>query len=132
MDSFKEYQQGVLRTATKHEDKRLAFANWSMGLAGEAGELVDMIKKVIFHQHAMNPAAIGKELGDVLWYAAVLAHEVGLDLGDIAQQNLEKLQARYPNGFDPERSKNRVEYQQTNIDVREEKSDGSGDGVAGE
>lgn len=102
-----EYQDRARRTKNRYDDPRLAIGNWSMGLAGEAGELIDMLKKVYFHDHPANRDALVKELGDVLWYVAVLSDELGIDLEEVARTNIEKLEKRYPQGFSKQRSQDR-------------------------
>lgn len=79
----------------------------AMGLAGEAGEVVDLLKKHLYHGHSLDRDKLTKELGDCLWYLAVLAHLNGVDLADVAAANVVKLRARYPDGFSEERSRNR-------------------------
>jgi NTP pyrophosphatase (non-canonical NTP hydrolase) len=80
-----------------------------MGVAGESGEVCDYIKKIIFHGHELDKNKIIKECGDVLWYIALIADGINVDMDTIAQTNINKLKARYPDGFDEERSKNRSE-----------------------
>lgn len=99
-----EYQKQALRTAL---GKCRSLANCAMGLAGEAGECADIIKKHLFHDHDLNKEHLAKELGDVAWYLAVCAHIIGYELDDIFQLNVDKLWARYPDGFDPEKSLHR-------------------------
>lgn len=82
---------------------------FGLGIAGEAGEVADVIKKEVFHDHPEDTEKIKKELGDVLWYVAAVATVYKLDLEDIAVANLEKLKKRYPDGFSSERSLNRSE-----------------------
>jgi NTP pyrophosphatase (non-canonical NTP hydrolase) len=79
------------------------------GLAGEAGEVNDLIKKGIFHQHGLDRDKLIKELGDVLWYVAALATRLDASLGDIMQANVDKLKARYPAGYSSEASLARVD-----------------------
>ena len=78
-----------------------------LGLAGEAWEVVDLLKKHLFHGHPLDTEKLTRELGDVLWYVAELSTALGVKLSIVAQRNLEKLAARYPDGFDPARSQNR-------------------------
>lgn len=73
----------------------------ALGLAGEAGEVVDLLKKHWHHGKALDRDALCKELGDVLWYVSDLASAFGLRLSDVAAANVRKLEARYPNGFTP-------------------------------
>ena len=80
-----------------------------MGVAGEAGEVADMIKKHLGHGHDLDRDKLIKELGDCLWYTATLAKLIGCTLSDVAQQNVEKLAKRYPGGFSEFLSKFRKE-----------------------
>jgi NTP pyrophosphatase (non-canonical NTP hydrolase) len=84
----------------------------AIGLAGEAGEVAEHIKKGVLHQHGIDPAKLGKELGDVLWYVAGLCTKAGLDLSVVMADNIEKLQVRYPNGFTSGDSVRRVDLEQ--------------------
>lgn len=102
MDTFSEYQRAAARTGgsdlkPENRDKGLNCA--AMGLAGEAGEVCDLVKKVQHHRAPLDAAKLQKELGDVLWYLAHACNVMGWSLGDIAALNVEKLRARYPNGF---------------------------------
>lgn len=79
----------------------------AIGVAGEAGELCDLVKKGIFHQHGLDVAKVRKEIGDCLWYLAGLCTKLGISLSQVMEENNAKLLDRYPDGFDPERSRNR-------------------------
>ena len=103
-----EYQQLALRTAGTNEDVDL-MVNGVMGLAGESGECVDLLKKHMFQGHGLDMHHLAKELGDVAWYLAVTAHAIGYTLEEVFQMNVDKLKARYPDGFSEDRSKNREE-----------------------
>jgi NTP pyrophosphatase (non-canonical NTP hydrolase) len=93
----------------KGDDQLIApMASFAMGLAGEAGEVVDLLKKHLGHGHDLDKVKLTKELGDVLWYVSAIAQSAGLDLGEIAHANVEKLRKRYPNGFSVEASRNRA------------------------
>jgi NTP pyrophosphatase (non-canonical NTP hydrolase) len=104
-----EYVELAVNTAPPDlsQDERLL--NAALGLAGEAGEVADMIKKWRFHGHDLDAAKLQKELGDIQWYLALASDAMGMSLRGVMQQNLMKLRARYPEGFDPERSRNRTE-----------------------
>lgn len=106
---FEEYQKLALRTRNKDLMKNEAYCNYSMGLSGEAGEVVDLLKKVVFHGHKMEPLELAKELGDCLWYLTNLSNSAGFSLEEIATMNIVKLMKRYPNGFDKQASINREE-----------------------
>lgn len=81
--------------------------NACLGLAGEAGETADMIKKWIFHEKELDVEHLKKELGDVMWYMALMCESFGFDLNEILQMNVDKLKARYPEGFDTVRANHR-------------------------
>ena len=102
-----EYQKAALRTAGNN-DLDVLLLNGVMGLNGEAGECIDMVKKCMFQGHGLDYEHLAKELGDVAWYLAVTAYSIGYDLEDIMKMNVDKLKARYPDGFDAGRSNNRA------------------------
>lgn len=104
--SLNGYQRDALRTAGS-ADINGRLGNFGLGIAGEAGEVADYIKKVVYHKHPMDKDKLCKELGDVLWYVATLADTADLTLEEVARRNINKLRERYPDGFDPERSINR-------------------------
>lgn len=108
--SANEYQKKALRTARTDEftDREL-LTNGIMGLVGETGELVDLLKKHWYQGHDLDIGHLEKELGDISWYLALTAYAVGAELGSIFLKNIEKLQARYPDGFDSEKSLHRAE-----------------------
>ncbi len=108
--SLSRYQQLALRTAGAGGDGDLRLIIAALGLAGEAGEFANLVKKRTAHGHTdIDPQVLADELGDVLWYLAEAASALNLDLGDIAEKNVEKLRNRYPNGFSSERSIHRQE-----------------------
>jgi len=93
-----DYQRQAARTAPDSTgDERLQHA--ALGIAGEAGEVADLIKKRVHHKRPITDDELAGEIGDVLWGLAELATALGLNLSDIAAANLEKLRARYPEGF---------------------------------
>ena len=103
-----EYQSLSTRTMSKDQSNKDSLTNYCMGLSGETGELVDYFKKVLFHQHPLDRERVISEAGDVLWYIAAIASELGIPLSEIAESNIEKLKKRYPEGFNPEQSINRI------------------------
>lgn len=94
-----EFQQAVMRTAANGLTQREALTNASMGMAGETGEYVDMLKKWMFHGHPLDELKCKKELGDVMFYVAWAAKEHGFELNDVMNTVIEKLKIRFPNGF---------------------------------
>ena len=103
-----EYQTKALRTSNETDATR-GLVNGVLGLCGESGECADMIKKHLFQGHDFDKEHLAKELGDVAWYLAITAHYLGYDLNSIFEMNIEKLLARYPEGFDTDRSVQRQE-----------------------
>ena len=104
--TINEYQALAQRTANKKRpsDK---LENACLGLAGETGEVSDILKKYLFQGHELDRAHLIEELGGCAWYLAEAASSLGVSLEDILLQNIAKLKRRYPAGFDPERSINR-------------------------
>lgn len=72
---------------------------YSLGLAGEAGEVVDYMKKVIGHGRELDRNHLVAELGDVIWYVSQLAHIHGITMSEVMKANTAKLRERYPYGF---------------------------------
>lgn len=107
-----DYQAEARRTTTINSEP-LTLAVYALGLAGEAGEVADLLKKYVGHGHDLDRLKVQKELGDVLWYIAALATVLGIDLDQVAETNLAKLKARYPAGFSHEASRNRVDDPQS-------------------
>ena len=102
-----EYQREALRTASGMNKEYPMMLNGAMGLCGEAGEVIDLMKKHLFQGHDLDKAHVVKELGDVAWYLAVTAYALGYDLETVLMMNVHKLRMRYPDGFDAERSQHR-------------------------
>jgi NTP pyrophosphatase (non-canonical NTP hydrolase) len=105
-----DYQVKAVRTANDNVDTKMALAIVGLGLAGEAGEAVDLIKKHVGHGHPLDVVKLEKELGDVLWYVAVAAWYLGIPLSKVATKNIDKLWQRYPDGFSTEASMNRAPH----------------------
>ena len=113
-----EYQRQAKRTLIDRPDFQITDEQvmivWcAVGLAGEAGEVMEHIKKGIFHQHGLDREKMRKELGDVAWYLAGLCSTLGLDLGEVMIANIEKLRQRYPDGFSSADSLRRVDVVET-------------------
>ena len=103
-----EYQDLAMTTLNPELSKRDALINSVMGLCGEAGEAIDVVKKWVAQGHELDRAHLAKELGDIAWYLAEAATALDLSLEDILRANIEKLKQRYPKGFDAERSRTRL------------------------
>ena len=105
--NLSKYQETALHYAGDHGELTLAVA--AIGLAGETGEALELVKKHLGHGHELDVDRLSSELGDVLWYVARIASCCGIDLSRVAEANLAKLKKRYPNGFSHEKSRNRSE-----------------------
>ena len=103
-----KYQKEMKRTANNLELSKDNLSLGAMGISGEAGEVTDYLKKVVFHKHELSKEKLAEELGDVLWYITYLASVIDYDLKDIAEININKLKSRYPEGFDSDKSINRI------------------------
>jgi NTP pyrophosphatase (non-canonical NTP hydrolase) len=99
---FDEYQQRALTTVLTTDDAFKDTLHWVLGINGEAGEIAEKVKKIIRDKQGKisdgDKQELAKEIGDVLWYLAVFAEQLGVSLEDIAQQNLDKLQSRKRRG----------------------------------
>lgn len=102
-----EYQALAARTSNKELSPDYHLLNGALGLAGESGEVCDLVKKNWMQGHNLDIEHLAKELGDILWYVAETATAIGYDLETIMKLNIEKLRKRYPEGFSVERSVNR-------------------------
>lgn len=107
--TFEDYQRLAYATAGEHQDNLQETINWTLGIGGEAGEIIDSVKKHAYHGHALDLTEINKELGDLLWYLSAMCTCLGLKLEDVAAANLVKLAKRYPQGFNHLDSINRLE-----------------------
>lgn len=108
-DSIIAIYPTIVAKTSNHGSEAERFSNIGLGLAGEVGEVVDIVKKHVYHGHDLDTTGLLLELGDVLYYLCWLCLEVGLDFSEICYANMEKLNARYPDGFSAERSQHREE-----------------------
>ena len=104
-----EYQKQAMLTLNPALDKRDVLINGVMGLCGEAGEAIDVVKKHLAQGHPLDREHLIRELGDVAWYLAETAYALDVPLVQVLQGNLDKLKARYPEGFEARRSLGREE-----------------------
>lgn len=102
-----EYQRLAMTTLNPALSGRDVLINGVMGLCGESGEAIDLVKKHLAQGHELDSAALAKELGDIAWYLAETAYALGYELETIFQMNIDKLKKRYPEGFSAEDSINR-------------------------
>src|SRR3989344_3093751 len=98
MKNLKEYQKFCQKTALKFKDKEKEILTWGLGVAGEAGDIAGCIKKTISHKNDQK-AGIKENIGDALWYLAMICNHFGWDLDEVLGENIQKLKKRYPEGF---------------------------------
>lgn len=105
--TFDQYQRASARTINTDLGYQEQLANAGLGISDEAGDVAGLVKKMLYQGHPANPIKIANEMGDVLWYLALLATTMGFSLGDVAEANVKKLEQRYPKGFSAADSINR-------------------------
>ena len=103
-----EYQKLDLTTLNPALSEKDVLINGVMGLCGEAGEAIDIVKKHLAQGHELDREKLIGELGDIAWYLAETAHALGVPLDEVLERNIEKLKRRYPEGFDEKRSIHRA------------------------
>jgi len=108
MEAF-EYQKLAMTTLNPALDKKDVLINSVMGLCGESGEVIDIVKKHLAQGHEIDKDKMILELGDVAWYLAEAATALDVSLDEILIRNIEKLKKRYPEGFDTGKSIKRDE-----------------------
>ena len=99
-----EYQRLAMTTLNPDLSKKDVLINGVMGLCGESGEAIDIVKKHLAQGHPLDKEKLVKELGDIAWYLAETAYALDVSLSEVLRQNIEKLKQRYPEGFDSEKS----------------------------
>lgn len=105
----KEYQKLAMKTLNPSLTKKDMLVNGVMGLNGESGEVIDIVKKHMFQGHELDKDKIKKELGDVMWYVAEVCDALDLSLDEVMEGNIEKLAKRFKDGFTINESINRKE-----------------------
>ena len=106
--TINEYQKLAMTTLNPLLERKDVLINGVMGLCGESGEAIDIVKKWLAQGHELDKEHLAKELGDIAWYLAETATALDIPLEDIFQANIDKLKKRYPEGFHPEMSINRL------------------------
>ena len=111
--TIKEYQSLAMRTVNPELSKKDMLINSVMGLCGESGEAIDIVKKWYAHGHELDKEHFAKELGNICWYLAEAATAIDMDLEEIMTANIEKLKKRYPEGFSTADSIMRVDTKES-------------------
>ena len=107
--TINEYQQLAMTTLNPALSGKDVLINGVMGLCGESGEAIDIVKKHLAQGHELDRDKLIKELGDIAWYLAETATALDVSLEEVLQRNIDKLRARYPEGFSADRSIHRNE-----------------------
>ncbi len=107
--NINEYQELAMTTLNPALNKKDVLINSVMGLCGESGEAIDIVKKWLAHGHELDREHLIKELGDVAWYLAEAATALDVPLEEVLQANIDKLKKRYPDGFETKRSLTRLQ-----------------------
>ena len=102
--TINEYQRLAMKTLNPELSNKDVLINGVMGLCGESGEAIDIVKKWLAQGHDLDREKLAKELGDIAWYLAETAYALEIPLEDVLKGNLEKLAKRYPEGFASELS----------------------------
>lgn len=102
--TINEYQQLAMTTLNPALSKKDVLINGVMGLCGESGEAIDLVKKHLAQGHELDRDALVKELGDIAWYLAETAYALDVPLETVLKMNIDKLKKRYPDGFCHSRS----------------------------
>ena len=102
-----EYQKLAMTTLNPELSQKDVLINGVMGLCGESGEAIDIVKKHLHQGHELDREKLIKELGDIAWYLAETATALDVSLEEVLERNIEKLRSRYPEGFSTECSVNR-------------------------
>ena len=92
-----EYEKLAMRTGQTDRRGSEKLLNACLGLAGESGEVCDIVKKHMYQCHNIDVDDLVNELGDVLWYIVLACDTIGISLEDVMKKNIEKLERRYPN-----------------------------------
>lgn len=107
--TINEYQKLAMTTLNPDLNKKDVLINGVMGLCGESGECIDIVKRHLAQGHELDRDNLIKELGDVAWYLAETAFALDVELEEVFIRNIEKLKKRYPEGFSRLKSINRQE-----------------------
>lgn len=114
--NLKDYQKLCKKTAKKFKDKDKEIMTWGLGIAGEAGDVAGCIKKTVSHGNDQREGT-RENLGDALWYLAMICNFYGWNLDDILKENIKKIEVRFPKGFTEKRAKRKG----TRVDWMEKK-----------
>jgi len=109
--NLKDYQLFCKEIALPQDDKEKEIMTWGLGVAGEAGDIAGCIKKTLAHKDDQI-AGIKENLGDTMWYIAMICNYYGWSLDEVITENVMKLKKRYPNGptFEDAAKRKRIDW----------------------
>jgi len=102
--NLKEYQDICKKTALKFKDKEKEILTWGLGMAGEAGDVAGCIKKTFTHKNDQR-TGIRENIGDTLWYMAMICNYFNWNFDEVLEENIQKFKKRYPQGFTQKKAK---------------------------
>ena len=102
--TINEYQKLAMTTLNPKLSEKDILINGVMGLCGESGEAIDIVKKHLAQGHELDREHLIDELGDIAWYLAETAQVLGVTLEEVLERNINKLKKRYPEGFETQKS----------------------------
>ncbi len=104
INNLKEYQKICQKTAKKFKNKEKEILVWGLGITSEAGDVAGCIKKTFIHNNDQKDG-IKENIGDIMWYTAMICNYFNWDFDEILKENIQKLKKRYPRGFTIKRAK---------------------------
>lgn len=100
MEDYQKLSSGTFKPAEAIEDEKIVhLLDWCLGLSGETGEVLDLVKHNVFHKEKADLMELAKELGDVMWYVSAICTTCEISLDDVQKLNILKLQHRYNKGY---------------------------------
>lgn len=102
--NLSDYQKLCKKTAKKVRNRDVEIMGWGLGICGEAGDVAGCIKKIVGH-HNDQRAGVRENIGDTMWYAAMICNFYGWNFDEVLEENIDKLRKRYPKGFTLQRAR---------------------------
>lgn len=96
---YLELAESLVGNCSNDIPRKLRLIHMALGIGGESGELIDIIKNHFMYDKPLDVDHLKRESGDILWYMSNLLHEIGSSFEEVMQMNVDKLAKRYPNGF---------------------------------
>lgn len=107
IDIYQQQLSNTYKTYPEFSERELRLLDWGLGLGGECGEVLDLLKHHVLHRETLDKMELAKELGDVLWYLTAIAETVDIRLSDVLVLNMAKLEHRHGKKYNAEGSAER-------------------------